>query len=65
MIPFKRWTEDTTTASVVGTGDDNETVVMRKKYDKKNKRKDQLDVLKRFIKKTQKQIDIAVRDVLY
>jgi len=27
---------------------------MRKKYDKKNKRKDQLDVLKRFIKKTQK-----------
>lgn len=54
MIPFKRWTEDTTTASVVGTGDDSETVVMRKKYDKKNKRKDQLDVLKRFIKKTQK-----------
>ena len=54
MIPFKRWTEDTTTASVVGTGDDNETVVMRKKYDKKNKRKDQLDVLKRFIKKKQK-----------
>lgn len=51
MIPFKRWTEDTTTASVVGTGDDNETVVMRKKYDKKNKRKDQLDVLKRFIKR--------------
>ena len=43
--------EMTSTASVVGTGDDNETVVMRKKYDKKNKRKDQIDVLKRFIAK--------------
>ena len=43
--------EMTSTGSVVGTGDDNQTVVMRKKYDKKNKRKDQLDVLKRFIAK--------------
>jgi len=47
MIPFKQWQEDTTTASVVGTGDDN-SVVMRKKYDKKNKRKDQFAVLKRL-----------------
>ena len=44
--------EMTSTGSVVGTGDDNQTVVMRKKYDKKNKRKDQLDVLKRFIDKS-------------
>ena len=43
--------EMTSTGSVVGTGDDNQTVVMRKKYDKKNKRKDQIDVLKRFIAK--------------
>lgn len=39
----------TSTASVVGTGDDNLTVVMRKKYDKKKKRKDQIDTLKKIM----------------
>lgn len=42
-----------TTSAVPGAGDDNTTVVMRKKYDRKNKRDDQIKLLKRFTK-TQK-----------
>jgi hypothetical protein len=42
-----------TTSAVPGAGDDNTTVVMRKKYDRKNKRDDQVNLLKRFTK-TQK-----------
>ena len=42
-----------TTSAVPGAGDDNQTVVMRKKFDRKNKRKDQIKLLKRFTK-TQK-----------
>jgi hypothetical protein len=42
-----------TTTAVAGAGDDNQTVVMRKKFDRKNKRDDQINVLKRFTK-TQK-----------
>lgn len=42
-----------TTTAVPGAGDDNTTVVMRKKYDRKNKRDDQIKLLKRFTK-TQK-----------
>jgi hypothetical protein len=51
MIPFKKYLnkEDTTTGSVVGTGDDSDTVIVRKKYDKKSKRKDQIAVLKRLM----------------
>lgn len=37
-----------TTSAVPGAGDDNTTVVMRKKYDRKNKRDDQIKLLKRF-----------------
>lgn len=53
MKDFKKFIEDlggTTTSSVVGTGDDSSTVVMRKKYDRKNKRKDIEKVLKRITK---------------
>jgi hypothetical protein len=39
-----------TTSAVPGAGDDSSTVVMRKKYDRKNKRKDQVALLKRFTK---------------
>lgn len=39
-----------TTSAVPGAGDDSSTVVMRKKYDRKNKRDDQVALLKRFIK---------------
>jgi len=42
-----------TTSAVPGAGDDNTTVVMRKKYDRKNKRDDSVNLLKRFTK-TQK-----------
>lgn len=37
-----------TTSAVPGAGDDNTTVVMRKKYDRKNKRKHQVELLKRL-----------------
>jgi len=52
MKKFRDYVEEmggTSTASVVGTGDDNLTVVMRKKYDKKKKRKDQIDTLKKIM----------------
>ena len=38
----------TGTASVAGAGDDD-TVVVRKRYDRKKKRKDMEQVLKRFM----------------
>lgn len=41
------------TSAVPGAGSDNTTVVMRKKYDRKNRRDDQIKLLKRFTK-TQK-----------
>ena len=37
-----------TTSAVPGAGDDNTTVIMRKKYDRKNKRKHQIELLKRL-----------------
>ena len=40
-----------TTSAVPGAGDDSSTVVMRKKYDRKTKRKDQENILKRFSSK--------------
>ena len=39
MKTFNKFSEDTTTSSVVGTGDDSDTVIVRKKYDKKRKGK--------------------------
>jgi hypothetical protein len=41
----------TGTSSVVGTGDDSSTVVVRKKFDRKKKRKDMAQVLSRFMEK--------------
>lgn len=38
-----------TTTAVPGAGDDSSTVVMRKKFDRKNKRKDQMTLLKRLV----------------
>jgi len=40
-----------TTSAVPGAGDDSSTVVMRKKYDRKTKRKEQENILKRFSSK--------------
>lgn len=55
MISFKKFLEDAPTnatgASVAGTGDDSNTVVMRKKYDRKIKRKDMEKILKRMMGK--------------
>jgi glycine betaine/choline ABC-type transport system substrate-binding protein len=47
---FKRRFEEemTSTASVPGAGDDNQTVIVRKKYDRKNKRKSASDMLRRY-----------------
>ena len=54
MKNFRKFLEDlggTNTTSVAGAGDDSETVVMRKKYDRKVKRKDMEKVLKRMMGK--------------
>lgn len=49
MNSFKKFYEEMTgTASVAGAGDDD-TVVVRKRYDRKKKRKDMETVLKRFM----------------
>lgn len=56
MTPFKKFIDEegTVTTSVAGAGDDSDTVIVRKKYDRKKKRKDMEKVLKRFMKLTQK-----------
>lgn len=49
MNSFKKFYEEMTgTTSVAGAGDD-ETVVVRKRYDRNKKRKDMEQVLKRFM----------------
>jgi hypothetical protein len=55
MKQFKKFTQEMTgTSAVPGAGDDSSTVIIRKKYDKNTKRKDQIDVLKRFMEKISK-----------
>lgn len=55
MKQFKKFTEEMTgTSAVPGAGDDSSTVIVRKKYDKKNKRKDQIAVLKKYLDKISK-----------
>jgi hypothetical protein len=52
MKSFNKFYEEMTgTSSVVGTGDDSSTVVVRKKFDRKKKRKDMAQVLSRFMEK--------------
>jgi hypothetical protein len=54
MKNFKKYIEElvgTNTTSVAGAGDDSSVVVMRKKYDRKNKRKDAEKVLRRMMGK--------------
>lgn len=52
MQNFKKYYEEmTTTSAVPGAGDDSSTVVMRKRFDRKNKRKDAEKVLKRFMER--------------
>lgn len=52
MKRFKQFEEEMTgTSAVAGAGDDSSTVVMRKKYDRKKKRKDIENVLKRITSK--------------
>jgi len=50
MNSFKKFYEEMTgTSAVAGAGDDSSTVIVRKKYDRKKKRKDMAKVLKRFM----------------
>ncbi len=49
---FKKQFEEelsVSTASVAGAGSDKDTVVVRKKGDRKNKRKDNVEVLRRLL----------------
>jgi len=56
MKTFKKFSEEMTgTSAVAGAGDDSSTVVVRRKYDRKRKRKDQEKVLKRFMDLKSKQ----------
>lgn len=50
MNSFRKFYEEMTgTSAVAGAGDDSSTVIVRKKYDRKKKRKDMEKVLKRFM----------------
>ena len=50
MKTFKQYQEEMTgTSSVVGAGDDSSTVIVRKKHDRKNKRKDIPSILQKMI----------------
>jgi hypothetical protein len=50
MKSFNKFYEEMTgTSAVAGAGDDSSTVIVRKKYDRKKKRKDMEKVLKRFM----------------
>ena len=53
---MKKFNEEisTNTSSVVGTGDDSSTVIMRKKHDRKNKRDDSVALLRRIFPKNLK-----------
>lgn len=51
MKEFKTFMEEAPTqgvASVPGAGSDSDTVIVRKKYDRKNRRDDMAKLLKRF-----------------
>lgn len=50
MKSFNKFYEEMTgTSAVPGAGDDSSTVIVRKKYDRKKKRKDMETVLRRFM----------------
>jgi len=53
---LKKFDEDMamTTSAVPGAGDDNQTVIVRKKYDRKIKRAENYTLLKRLIKNRKK-----------
>jgi hypothetical protein len=50
---IKQFDEEITnnTSGVPGAGDDSSTVIIRKKYDRKNKRKDAVKILRRLLPK--------------
>ncbi len=50
---IKQFDEEITnnTGGVAGAGDDSSTVIVRKKYDRKNKRKDAVKILRRILPK--------------
>lgn len=54
MKKFKQFRETTTTSAVPGAGDDSDTVIVRKRYDRKNKRKDMAAILSRLTGKNVK-----------
>lgn len=55
MKSFNKFYEEMTgTSAVAGAGDDSSTVVVRKKYDRKNKRKEMERILRRFTEKKYK-----------
>ena len=51
---IKQFDEEITnnTSQVPGAGSDSSTVIVRKKYDRKNKRKDAVESLRRIMPKT-------------
>ena len=50
MKSFNKFYEEMTgTSAVPGAGDDSSTVIVRKKYDRKNKRKESEALLRRFM----------------
>jgi hypothetical protein len=53
MKKFRQFEEEigTSTSSVAGAGDDSNTVIVRKKHDRKKKRKDMADILHRILGK--------------
>jgi len=50
---MKQFDEEITnnTSGVPGAGDDSSTVILRRKYDRKNKRKDAVKILRRLLPK--------------
>jgi hypothetical protein len=50
---MKQFDEEITnnTSQVPGAGSDSSTVIVRKKYDRKNKRKDAVEILRRILPK--------------
>ena len=50
---IKQFEEEITnnTSQVPGAGSDSSTVIVRKKYDRKNKRKDAVEILRRIMSK--------------
>lgn len=64
MKTFEQFNREFTgTGAVAGAGDDSSTVVVRRKYDRKNKRKNSLPMLKRMLASRQKHLEMSKPDI--